>query len=158
MTLDGAAGGLPLATYTLNTPDTKTLDITVNELYLYGSGGDNTLGQRERNNTLTLDASTPRATAAFAGRALTGNVTGNTLIIDAPVTLVNSVDSTFSGKAFGGCADAGNATGNTVVLTEKLTGRSLGFPVYGGLPGVGGRLALVGALGLGKGKLRAIVA
>ncbi|MBQ9577932.1 MAG: hypothetical protein IJR28_00200, partial [Ottowia sp.] len=141
--LDGEPTGLPALVYHLDHAVAVApgqLDMFLDEKYLYGTGGTNSPGQRETGNTLTLASGT--ANAAFGGRALNGDVSGNTLIIDGAATLkplgTSHPSYDLSGKAYGGYADAGNATGNTVTLSSNMSGQAAGFALYGGFSGNGG--------------------
>ena len=74
--LDGEADGLPVKEFKLNVSQEKDkVDAEYAARFLYGDGGTNTPGQRERGNTLEIKGG--KATAAFGGRATTGDVTEN---------------------------------------------------------------------------------
>ena len=83
------------------------LDLTVTEKYLYGDGGSNTPGQREKGNTLTIGAG-EKATAAFGGRANTGDA-----VTENKVTMSGGE----IGIVYGGLSENGSATGNTVTIS-----------------------------------------
>ncbi len=129
-TLDDAAGGLPEDIYSLTASEDK-LNVTYTERYLYGDGGTNTTGQRETGNTLII-ADGEKASAAFGGRATSGDVTGNKVImsggeiVDRGVIQIGSVY--VSGNLYGGFADTGNAVKNAV----ELSGGTVAYDVYGG--------------------------
>ena len=125
--LDGVATGLTENTYEL-TKQAANLDVTFAEKFLYGEGGTNTPGQREEGNTLTI-ASADRATAAFGGRAATGNVTGNKVTMTGGELVAGSSTDPYAGNLYGGLAEDGNARQNTVSIGGNS---SIERNVYGG--------------------------
>ena len=129
--LDGVSTGFDVMKYTLDKPANEDkLNVTVSELWLYGDGGTNTKGRREKDNTLTINSG--KAMAAFGGRAISGDVTGNKVEMSGG-ELVRLSDSSnpdynVSGNLYGGYTDAGNVQGNTV----KMSGGKVESSLYGG--------------------------
>lgn len=148
--LDGVDSGLTTLVYKYDAPaGENTLNITAEQKYLYGDGGANTPGQRNSGNRLNVTGGT--ATAAFGGRATSGDVTNNAATMSGG-TLVAVDGNPLSGNLYGGYADAGNATGNAATLsggtvenvygawaegnttgnTAAVTGGTVNRNVYGG--------------------------
>ena len=93
----------------------------VKEFWLYTSDEKDKLNARyDTGNTLTI-TSADRATAAFGGRAATGDVTGNEVemtggeIVKGNPIRIGSLN--VSGMLIGGFADAGNVEKNTVEIS-----------------------------------------
>ncbi|MBQ9578776.1 MAG: autotransporter-associated beta strand repeat-containing protein, partial [Ottowia sp.] len=115
--LDNAPSGLVESAYSLTTgTSTNTLYLAFAEHYLYGTGGKNTTGQRERDNTLNLTSGMAAAAAAFGGRAATGDATGNTVNMVGGA-LGQDASNPLSGNVYGGHADTGSAVNNTVAMS-----------------------------------------
>ncbi|WP_295358504.1 ESPR domain-containing protein, partial [uncultured Succiniclasticum sp.] len=132
--LDDVTGGLPVDVYRVTAPSDK-LNVTYTEHYLYGDGGTNTPGQREKGNTLTINNG--KADVAFGGRAATGAVTENKVIMTGGEILKeNRIDIkneyagniNVSGMLFGGFADNGDVEKNTV----EISGGTVNSWVIGG--------------------------
>jgi len=104
------------------------LDFTVWEKYLYGEGGANPVGERQTGNTLNITDGA-KATAAFGGRAATGDVTENKVAMSGG-ELVVSLSGPYSGNLYGGLAEDGDAKANEVTVSG---GTVDGSYVYGGL-------------------------
>ena len=129
--LDGESTGFDVMKYKLNKPDHEDkLNVTVSELHLYGDGGTNTPGRRETGNTLTINRG--KANVAFGGRASSGAVTENHVImndgeiVDRDAVWAGSID--VSGTLIGGFAEEGNVEKNTV----ELSGGTVGSWIMGG--------------------------
>ena len=127
--LDGEAGGLDVMKYKLENPADK-LNVTVSELFLYGDGGTNTPGQRERGNTLEIKGG--KATAAFGGRATTGDVTGNKVEMSGGELVYDTLYADIQGSLYGGLADSLTDKGNANHNTVTVSGGKLKERVYGG--------------------------
>ena len=133
--LDDEPDGLVESAYNLFVEAGNKLKAAFNELNLYGKGGDpaeNTAGQRETGNTLTIDSDL-QATAAFGGRAVSGKVSRNTVEMSKG-ELVQTTGNDLSGHLYGGYADDGDATENTVVYS----GGTVPGAIYGGFSKTGG--------------------
>ena len=134
--LDGVSNGFDVMKYTLDKPANEDkLNVTVSELHLYGDGGTNTPGQRETGNTLTITGG--KADVAFGGRAATGAVTENKVIMTGGEILKeNRIDIeneyagniNVSGMLFGGFAEDGKVEKNTV----EISGGTVNSWVIGG--------------------------
>ena len=129
--LDGESTGFDVMKYKLNKPDHEDkLNVTVSELHLYGDGGTNTPGRRETGNTLEIKGG--KANVAFGGRASSGAVTENHVImndgeiVDRGAVWAGGKD--VSGMLIGGFAEEGNVEKNTV----ELSGGTVGSWVMGG--------------------------
>ena len=175
--LDGMASTLKATVYKLEKAAAGAgakLEALVSELYLYGTGGTGaSTGQRPSGNTLTFDSG--EATAAFGGRAVSGKVSGNrvemskgTLVKDTTSTnplagnlyggYANAGDATentvvysggtVQGAIYGGYADNGSATNNTVILSNKMSGQTASFDIYGGNTGASGNTLAVQGKGI----------
>ena len=134
--LDNEATGFVTLAGKVEKPDGRDeLNLTVTEKYLYGDGGTNTPGQRETDNTLTINGG--KANAAFGGRATTNDVTGNKVEMSGGelVRLSDSSDPDYnvSGNLYGGYTDAGNVQGNTV----EMSGGKVDSIVVGGFSKAG---------------------
>ena len=129
--LDGESTGFDVMKYKLDKPDHEDkLNVTVSELHLYGDGGTNTPGQRQTGNTLEIKGG--KANVAFGGRASSGAVTENHVImndgeiVDRGAVWAGKKD--VSGMLIGGFAEEGNVEKNTV----ELSGGTVGSWVMGG--------------------------
>ena len=126
--LDGVDSGFDVMKYKLENPSDK-LDVTVNELYLYGEGGPNpTKGERHTGNTLNITGG--KANAAFGGWAATGDVTGNAVAMNGGEIVEGSSSGSYAGNLYGGLAENGKAAGNEVTISGGTLGRFT--YVYGG--------------------------
>ena len=104
--------------------------LTVSEKYLYGEGGPNPVkGERQTGNTLNITDGV-KATAAFGGRATTGDVTGNKVEMTGGEIVSGSSSGPHAGNLYGGLAVDGAASGNKVTISGGTLGRFT--YVYGG--------------------------
>ena len=129
--LDGVDSGFTTLVGKVQKPGGEDrLDFTVSEKYLYGEGGTNPVkGERQTGNTLNITDGV-KATAAFGGRATTGDVTGNIITMTGGEIVRGSTSGPYAGNLYGGRAVDGNVAGNEVTVSGGTLGRFT--YVYGG--------------------------
>ncbi|MBO5590862.1 MAG: hypothetical protein J5923_06475 [Acidaminococcaceae bacterium] len=125
---DEATGFTTMVAKTEPVRGENKIRLTVSEKYLYGEGGPNPVkGERQTGNTLNITDGV-KATAAFGGRATTGDVTGNKVTMSGGEIVRDSTSGLYAGNLYGGLAENGNAAGNVVTIS----GGTVEYNVYGG--------------------------
>ena len=124
--LDNEPGGLTKNVFALSNSSAQTqLDATLTEKYLYGEGGTNPVkGERQTGNTLNITDGV-KATAAFGGRATTGDVTGNKVTMSGGELVTGSWANHYVGSLYGGLAENGDAKANEVTMSGGTVERDV---------------------------------
>ncbi|MDY6292160.1 MAG: autotransporter outer membrane beta-barrel domain-containing protein [Succiniclasticum sp.] len=123
---DEATGFTTMVAKTEPVRGENKIRLTVSEKYLYGEGGTNSPGQREKGNTLNITDGV-KANAAFGGRATTGDVTGNKVAMSGGEIVEGSSGGSsfnpYTGNLYGGLAEKGDVAGNEVTVSGGTLGR-----------------------------------